>query len=182
MTSPASVEADGRLRLFCGFPVPGDAADVLAAWQSTRFGGISRVRIVPRAHLHFTVAFLGSRPAGEVPAVVSALRAAAAQASPPSFTLRGYREARSVAMLVFDGPGELAEDVQRRLEALGVYRPERRRWLPHVTVLRFRTPPRLTPGLPELGEVRPSDVALYNSVLRSTGAQYEILESFALGG
>ena len=65
---------------------------------------------------------------------------------------------------------------------LGVYERERKRWLPHVTVLRFRRPPRLTPPLPDLGRVSPSEVALYHSVLRPTGAQYEILESFHLLG
>jgi len=30
--------------------------------------------------------------------------------------------------------------------------------------------------------VRPSDAALYHSVLRPTGAQYEVLERVALGG
>jgi 2'-5' RNA ligase len=68
------------------------------------------------------------------------------------------------------------------LEELGVYERERRKWLPHVTVLRFRRPPKLSPPLPDLGRVSPSEVALYHSVLRPGGAQYEILESVALGG
>ncbi len=140
------------------------------------------VRLVPREHLHFTLAFLGGRPADDVRRVAGVLRNATAGAERPVFTLRRYRETRSVGMLVFDGPTGLADDVQRRLDELGVYVRERRPWLPHVTVLRFRRPPRLAPELPELGEVSPSDVALYNSVLRSTGAQYEILASFALGG
>jgi 2'-5' RNA ligase len=63
-----------------------------------------------------------------------------------------------------------------------VYTPERRAWLPHVTVLRFRTPPRLRLDAPDLGEVSPSEAALYHSVLRRTGAQYEIRESVPLGG
>jgi hypothetical protein len=49
-------------------------------------------------------------------------------------------------------------------------------------VLRFRERPRLRPALPDLGAVGPSEVALYHSVLRPTGAQYEIRESVALGG
>ena len=68
------------------------------------------------------------------------------------------------------------------LERLGVYERERRRWLPHVTVLRFRRAPRARPPVPDLGRVSPSEVALYHSVLRPTGAQYEILQSVPLGG
>jgi 2'-5' RNA ligase len=63
-----------------------------------------------------------------------------------------------------------------------VYEREARPWLPHVTVARFRSRPRLDPAPPDLGVVSPSDAALYNSVLRSTGAQYVVLESVALGG
>jgi 2'-5' RNA ligase len=76
----------------------------------------------------------------------------------------------------------LAEDLQGRLERLGVYEREQRRWLPHLTVVRFRERPRLQPSLPDLGEVSPSDAAAYHSVLRSSGAQYVVVESFALGG
>ena len=68
------------------------------------------------------------------------------------------------------------------LEELGVYERERRDWLPHVSVARFREQPRLQPSLPELGEFSPSEAAVYHSLLRPGGASYEILESFALGG
>ena len=78
--------------------------------------------------------------------------------------------------------GKLALDVFGRLVRIGVYEQERRRWLPHVTVLRFRRPPRFRPPLPDLGGFSPSGAAVYHSLLRPGGAQYEILESFALGG
>jgi 2'-5' RNA ligase len=76
----------------------------------------------------------------------------------------------------------LADDLFERLERLGVYRRERRTWLPHVTVVRFRERPRLLPELPELPPFSPSDAAVYLSRLRPTGAQYVVLESFGLGG
>ena len=62
-----------------------------------------------------------------------------------------------------------------------MYEPERREWLPHITVVRFRRPPRLQPSLPEL-EVVTSEAAVYMSVLRPSGAQYEVLQSVALEG
>ena len=76
----------------------------------------------------------------------------------------------------------LANALAAGLEARGLYERERRAWLPHVTVLRFRRPPRLSPDPPDLGPVSPSELALYHSVLRRAGAQYEIRESVALGG
>jgi 2'-5' RNA ligase len=72
--------------------------------------------------------------------------------------------------------------VFERLERLEVYQRERRRWLPHITVLRFRERPRLDPPPPDLGPVRLSEAAVYISVLRPSGAQYDVLESVALGG
>ena len=140
----------------------------------------SGLRVVAPANLHVTLAFLGSRPAGEVPALAAALEAAAGGGVEIRLRVRGYRETRSVGMLTFDDEGgratELAERLHESLESLGVYRREARPWLPHVTVLRFRERPRLEPSLPELGEVCPSDAAVYSSVLRSGGAQYEALE------
>ena len=75
-----------------------------------------------------------------------------------------------------------ADDLFGRLEALGVYQRERRPWLPHVTVTRFSRRLGLDPKLPVLGRMSPSDAAVYLSRLHPSGAQYEVLESFGLGG
>ena len=146
MSLPASVEGSERLRLFCALRLPDETTGRLAAWQHEAFAGVPEVRVVPRDHLHVTLAFLGHRPAAELDAILGALREAAARAaSRRCLSLRGYRETRSVGMLTFDdedGRGAaLAADLHERLAALGVYEPERRKWLPHVTVLRFRGRP-----------------------------------------
>ena len=89
-------------------------------------------------------------------------------------------------MLVFaDRTGHgtaFAGRLQGELAALGVRRPEQRPWLPHVTVLRYRERPRLRPPLPELGAFAPSDAAAFLSRLHPSGARYEVLKSFPLGG
>jgi len=89
-------------------------------------------------------------------------------------------------MLTLDDEGGMATafalDLFERLERIAVYRREQRPWLPHVTVLRFRERPRLTPRLPALAPFAPSDAAVYLSRLRPSGAQYVVLDSFALGG
>jgi 2'-5' RNA ligase len=122
----------------------------------------------------------------EVESILAALREAAAAADAIRLVPERYRETRSVGMLVLsdiDGAAtRLADDLQGRLERLGVYERERRPWLPHLTVVRFRERLRLRPPLPGLGEFSPSDAAAYHSVLRSGGAQYVVVESFALGG
>jgi 2'-5' RNA ligase len=139
---------------------------------------------VPVENLHVTIAFLGSRPAGEIEAVAGA-RGKPSTGRQAVLTPTRYRETRSVGMLVLDD--EQACDPHRRgrharLEGLGVYELEARKWLPHLTVVRFRERPRLEPSIPDLGPVTMSDAAVYMSRLRPDGAQYEVLESVPLGG
>ena len=183
MNRPGSVGGDERVRLFLALRLPDDVLDAVADWQATRLDGVRTVR---RDDLHVTLAFLGSRPAGDLAGILGALREAAALAGPDlRLAATGYRETRSVAMLVLDDAGgrvaALADDLQARLERLGVYRREGRQWLPHLTVARFRERPRLRLEPPAMGTFVPSDAAAYLSRLRPGGAEYRVLEAVALG-
>jgi 2'-5' RNA ligase len=182
VTSPGRFGGDERLRLFCALRLPEDVLDRLEHWGEEHLSG----RVVGRPNLHATLAFLGSHPAADLEAVAGALGDAARDAGEIVFSAVRYRETRSVGMVVLEDQGgeggRLADRLYDRLESLGVYRRERRPWLPHVTVLRFRSPPRLDPPVPDLGAFNPSEAAVYHSVLRPSGAQYEVLERVALGG
>jgi 2'-5' RNA ligase len=185
VSAAASVEGRDRLRLFCALTLPEDVLDALVRWQQDELR--CDARALPRDHLHVTLAFLGNRPTEEVEPVTRELRAAAASVSEALVLAPSrYRETRSVGMLVLDDEGgragTLASDLHQRLQHLGLYEPERRKWLPHVTVLRFRRQPRLRPRIPDLGPFSPSGAAVYHSLLRPSGAQYDILDSVALGG
>ena len=181
MTDAGTVDGDEKLRLFLALELPEAVCGQLRDWAR---GQLSGGRVLESFHI--TLAFLGSRPRLELPGIVAALRGSAEDAIPFTLTPVRYRETRSVGMLVLDDPsGEathLAEDVQRRLEGLGVYRGEARRWLPHVTVLRFRERPRLSPPLPEIEPFAPSEAAAFLSRLHRSGARYEVLERCSLGG
>lgn len=184
MNARVSVGGDARLRLFLALRLPPGIVGALAAWSGEELAGAGRR--VGRDELHVTLAFLGSRPASELRAIADALRTAAARARPIAFDVHGWRETRSVGMVLLDDEDDaaaaLAGDLHEWLERLGVYRREARPWLPHVTVLRFRERPRLRPRLPELGRFAPSDAAAYLSRLHPSGARYEVLESMPLGG
>lgn len=186
MTPAATVGASDELRLFFGLPLPGDAAEVLAQWGAETFAGLRGVRVLPVDHLHVTLAFLGNRPREELPALGEALRDAAEGVRRPVLASLRYRETERVGMLVLSDEegraGVLQARLSERLVRLGAYRPERRPWLAHVTVARFSRRSRIAPALPELGPVSPSDAALYHSVLRPSGAQYQIVVAVALGG
>jgi RNA 2',3'-cyclic 3'-phosphodiesterase len=184
VSSAATVTRDERLRLFLALRLPDEIRNGLATWAGEHAAGAGR--LVRPEDLHVTLAFLGARPAGELDAILAALREAAARARSIELTPAGWRETRSVGMVRLDdagsAAGSLAVDLHDRLEALGVYRREARPWLPHVTVVRFRERPRLRPPLPELWTFAPSDAAAYLSRLHPSGARYEVLASTPLGG
>ena len=181
MTSAGSVAGDDRIRLFLALQLPEATLDVVGRWQAEQ---IPAGRQVAREHLHVTLAFLGSRPARELPAIVDALRAAVRAVRRIAFEPASWRETRSVGMVVLRDLGDEASGLARRLhvhlEELGVYRPEPRPWLPHLTVVRFRDRPRLDPPLPATGTFVPSGAAAYLSRLHPTGARYEVLERVSL--
>ena len=114
MIPRGSVVSDERLRLFLALRLPEDALDRLAAWQAAHLA--RRGRVVDRGNLHVTLAFLGSRPRGELLAIADELLAAAAAATPPVLRAVRYGETRSVGMVVLDDDGgratALAGDVQ----------------------------------------------------------------------
>ena len=98
-------------------------------------------------------------------------------------------------LVLSDGTGNgalLAARLHERLAALGVYKAELRPWLPHVTVVRYRERPRLSPPPPELPVFAPSDAAAFLSRLHPSGGRtprhenvgpvYVVLKSFPLGG
>ena len=180
MSSRATVDAHDRIRLFVALEVPPDVVVELVRWGERHLG-----RGLPVESYHITLAFLGAQPRSAVAAIAAILSREAAATERFDLEPLRYRETRSVGMLVLADPSgratSLANRVQGDLESLGVYERERRPWLPHVTVLRFRERPRLDPPLPEIGAFAPSGAAALLSRLHSSGAQYEVLESCSLG-
>jgi len=180
MSSTDTVGGDERIRLFLALEVPDDVASELRRWGRAELTG-GRVA----DGFHVTLAFLGRRPRSALVEILGVLRREATAADPFALEPVRYRETRSVGMVVLaDRSGRatsLAERVQSGLGALGLYEPEKRPWLPHVTVLRFRERPRLAPPLPDIGAFAPSGVAAFLSRLHPSGARYEVLESCSLG-
>lgn len=179
-THEKPAEGDERLRLFLALELPDQVTAELGEWRAQHLAGAR-----PVESFHVTLAFLGAHPRSELDGILAALRASASESAPIELEPLRYREMRSVGMLVLaDEGGEatrLAERLQTRLERLGVYERESRPWLPHVTVVRFRERPRLSPPLPPVGRFSPSGAAAFLSRLRRSGAHYEALESCPVG-
>jgi len=180
VSTGATVEGDGRLRLFLALELPPDVVAGLVSWGKRHL-----VRGRPVSSFHITLAFLGSQPRSALDPVLLVLREESAETEPFRLEPMRYKETHSVGMLLLADPtGEavrLADRLQRRLENAGVYRREARPWLPHVTVLRFRERPRLDPPLPDIGPFAPSGAGALLSRLHPSGARYEVLESCSLG-
>jgi len=180
VTPGATVEGDDRIRLFLALELPHAVDEELGRWGERHLVRGRRV-----ATLHVTLAFLGGTPRGELERIVRVLREETVATARFELEPARYRETRSVGMVVLADPSGRASDLagrlHARLEQLDLYVPERRRWLPHVTVLRFRTRPNLDPPLPALGAFAPSAAAAFLSRLHPSGARYEVLESCSLG-
>ena len=182
MTSPGSVGGDERLRLFLALQLPDDVVASIAEWQAAAGAATAR-RLVPPENLHVTLAFLGSRPAGELPAILRVLGEAARDAAAPASRSSAIASARASACSCSTTDrataarlAGAAERARRRSASTGGDRD----WLPHVTVLRFRERPRLRPPLPELGTFAPSECGCLPIPSAPVRGRYEVLESFPL--
>jgi RNA 2',3'-cyclic 3'-phosphodiesterase len=180
VSAGGTVEGDDPIRLFLALELPDHVVSGLVRWGREQLTGGR----MPES-FHVTLAFLGRQPRSALAPIVDVLRRESAAAEPFELEPLRYRETRSVGMLVLEDPtgraSALAERVQAGLEELGVYERERRPWLAHVTVLRFRERPRLRPSVPALGPFAPSGVAAFLSRLHPSGARYDVLESCSLG-
>lgn len=163
------------MRLFVALDLPAEVRPALAAVEVGEGW-----RRVPEQSLHVTLAFLGSLDATE--AVIGAVRGAMRPVSRLSLDaslLLPPRRPRVLAVRLAGEVGELQASLSGALAGAGLYTPERRRFLPHVTIGRARGdgPSRELPAVPSLSFAAPS-VSVYSSVLSPKGARYSALASF----
>lgn len=171
------------LRLFAALYPPPELARALAAAVAAL--ELPPHRVPPAPQIHLTLHFLGDVPGGELPGVEETVRAACRGAAAFELTPRAWRllPARGPARLLAvetDAPAPLRE-LQRRLAARLSRAPRARpgdRFLPHLTVARFRTPARERPPLPDASlpdGFAVDRVRLMRSRLQPDGAVHETL-------
>lgn len=182
-----------RLRLFVALELPASVREELGSWVAGAAAGLDGLRWISVENLHVTLCFLGWLQEDAATPVLEACRSAVAGLPPGDLALGAPlwlppRRPRVLAVDVEDRAGALGV-VQARLSAAlaagGWYEPERRRFLPHVTVARVRTGARVRarelPG--PRGLSFPGDrVTLFRSHLAGGGARYEALGSVPLEG
>lgn len=176
------------MRLFVACELPDDVASGLAVWAARATGRDPALRLMAIDQLHLTLAFLGSVPPADVDPIEATMREALADEPWPSVLAVGEaiwlapRSPHVLAVEIEDDDGALGA-LQSRLvaglaDAVG-FEPERRRFLPHVTVARVRRgrTPRdydLDPQ-PERVAFGAAALSLVRSHLGPGGAEYEAL-------
>lgn len=187
MTGARPARSEGRparLRLFVACDLPHEAERAVRDWQRRELARHDELRVLPT--LHLTLAFLGSVDASRVPdlrRVLGAIswRRAECRLREPLF-LPAHGKRRVVALELDDPSGTLRKlqgEVAAGLAAEGLYDPETRPWLPHVTVARFRRPGHpfslQNVNIGGFGVVR---MVLYSSDLEPGGAVHTPLADF----
>ena len=166
-----------RIRAFVALDLPHEVREALPVapepWRPVAVGS-----------LHVTLAFLGATEPEAVPVIDAALRGAVRPVGPLRCSralMLPPRRPRVLTVELSDASGSsvaLQAAVSAALVAAGVYEPERRRWLPHVTIGRARGPVERSAPLPavECLEFQPPSMTLYRSLLGGRGpARYEAL-------
>jgi 2'-5' RNA ligase len=179
------------MRAFLAVPIPEEPVAQLARLQATiPFG-----RPVPEENLHLTLAFLGDAPAPALADLHDLLGAMRSQAVEVRFTaLDTFTTAERGLVHVAVARTAALQALHDRLATLcraaGLDLP-RRRFRPHVTLMRANRPPRGTARdrlaamlgpVPDLASFTAREVTLFRSSLTPGGAIHEPLASYPLGG
>jgi 2'-5' RNA ligase len=170
------------IRLFVALDLPEEARAALPVVDAEPW------RPVRREAMHVTLAFLGSREEEDAARVDAAIRDVVGPVGPLWLgepILLPPRRPRVMAVELDDPSGEsvrLQARIAAALEGAGLYVPERRGWLPHVTIARARgrvPPDQPLPEVPVL-ELRPPSVSVYRSVPAPGGSRYDALHRYVL--
>lgn len=154
-----------------------------------------KIRWVNPQQLHLTLKFFGETPEPAIEEIRSGLRLVTGQHEPLSFILRGVGifGSRYQPRVIWAGTHDdamlrnLAEEVLDTMAVVGFPR-DRLPFVPHLTLGRISNvgnKKRLSDWVSEnedreLQMVSVSEVILYESILKTTGAVYSVVESFRL--
>lgn len=179
------------MRLFVALDIPEEVRRALRALIAQLEPAGRGARWVRTGGMHVTLKFLGETPPEKVERIRAELDTIRSTAVEMRFRNVGFfpnpRHPRVFWAGIEASPNlaELAEDVERRLEPLGFPR-EKRAFHPHLTLARFKTEEGLAQlhgalarlGPFEFGATATSELHLYRSELKPSGAEYTRLASF----
>lgn len=163
--------------------------------EAKAFFGYEKIRWVNPQQMHLTLKFFGETADPAIEEIRTAMRSVAGRYQPFEFILRGVGifGSRYQPRVIWAGTQDdallrnLAEEVLDAMAEIGFPR-ERLPFVPHLTLGRISSisnKKRLTDWVSEnekreLQMVSVSEVKLYESILKPTGAVYSVVESFRL--
>jgi 2'-5' RNA ligase len=185
------------VRIFVALDIPKAVRDALAEVCRRLEPSCRSARWVQFSGAHVTLKFIGEVPQPEVERIRTALENLRARRSPElrPFPLRfsglGFfpseRRPRVFWAGIEGGPplAALAAAIETQLEPLGIPR-EKREFHPHLTLARLESPQGIDPlssaaaefAATEFGSTTVTEFYLYQSVLKSSGAEYTRLTTF----
>lgn len=182
------------MRVFLAIDVDDEVRQRVAALARELRPKVPRARFVPEGNLHMTLRFLGETTKEKVEGVASALSRTTGTLSGFAIAFRGLgvfpnpRRARVLWVGTTNAPEDLfvlQSSVEKVVREQG-FEPERGRFHPHLTIARFRDPPRKLAAIlkvsegREFGSTRVRALVLYQSTTSPDGSSYRPLRSFPL--
>jgi len=180
------------MRLFVALDFPEEVREAVRELIAKLRPLCRSARWVRPEGMHITLKFIGHVSAEKLDPIRAALASVRSDA-PVEMHFHGVgffpneRRPRVVwcGVEVSQNLGQVAADIERGLEPLGIAREERA-FVPHLTLARFESPQgvgklarqlqEMTP--PDFGSARETEFHLYESTLKPSGAEYKKLESF----
>ena len=175
---------------FGRFPRVDAFSDALRATQG-------QLKLVDLEILHSTLKFLGDTDEALVPEIVAVMEGAVGGIAPPTVILRGtgaFPSAKRInvvwiGLVGAESLAAISATLDRELDSLG-FRPEGRRWQPHVTVARVKDARNLdrvraaidAHANEEFGSTRIDSIRLRRSVLTPDGPEYTTVVEVPLPG
>jgi 2'-5' RNA ligase len=184
------------VRLFVALDLPETVRRALADLLANLKPKSKSARWVPPENLHITLKFIGHVKNEKLSPIQSAL-SSVRSTQPVELQFRGmgffpnehHPRAFWCGIAASPNLAELAADIDRALAPLGI-EAETRPFTPHLTLARFKS----DEGVPEVvsaaadmkstdfGAATETNFHLYESLLKSTGAQYNRVASFPFVG
>ncbi len=182
-------------RIFIAVNLPQESAQELAQIQD-RWPGLP-CRWVKEENLHLTLAFLGNTGKNEVQEIEKAVKTAVKEYKPFSVELEkvcyGPPKKMPPSLVWIKGRSgklvQLKKELDKNLAQNTGYRPERRRYIPHITLGRIKKFEwrRLNPGQrPKVAltvdhTFKVESIDIMESELKRSGPEYTMIQSIKLG-
>jgi 2'-5' RNA ligase len=186
-----------RARLFIALDLPDELREGIVAWSREELRDPA-LRVVAAESLHITLAFLGYLPEKEIGSLAQIVEAIDSPPAPIELNdpvaRPTLKRARIIALpVVSPGTVALQAELEEKLVAVQLFKPEKRPFWPHVTVARVKSagrgskrqlkvskpPEKLSKQLlePKFMGIR---ARLYRSELNPMGARYTPLAQVEL--